>query len=327
VRFFLAALSGVLFALAFPDYSIAWLSFFALAPLLIAVVRAPRAREAFLHGWLSMTVAWLMMVPWVVRVMSHYGGLPYVTGVLIFVAMSLYLGAYGGLFALLVWLLRPRERFAPWLLIAAAWAAVEYARTYLLTGFPWNLISASIADYAPLIQISRAAGPYFLGCLIVLPSIVIAWCVTQRRPSPGLRPPSPRERGEGSPARVSPLAPRERGEGSPARVSPLAPRERGEGSPARVSPLAPRERGEGLGVRGLIVIASTTIVLFVWWATGYVASQWRRMDSSQPVHSAALLQPNISQEMRWDAANVLAIYQRMMAMTDAAAGRHVDVII
>src|SRR5205823_3777425 len=163
----------------------------------------------------------------------------------------------------------------------------------------------AIVDSTPLIQISRAAGPYFLGCLVVLPSIVIAWLVTQMRPSPGLRPPSPRERGEGSRTTES---------------APLAPRERGEGSHTTQSaPLAPRERGEGLGVRGFIVAGATVIILFVWWATGYVASQWRRMDSNAPTHTAALLQPNISQEMRWNAANVIALFQRMMAMTNEAA--------
>src|SRR5436305_10398671 len=94
----LAILSGVLFALAFPNYAVGWLMFVALLPLFVALARARGGWEAFLLGWLSQTVAWLMMVPWVVRVMSHYGGLPYVTGVLIFVAMCLFLGLYGGAF-------------------------------------------------------------------------------------------------------------------------------------------------------------------------------------------------------------------------------------
>jgi len=258
-----AALAGVLYALSFPDFSVSWLAFVALAPLLIAITRAKRARAAFIYGWVAMTVAWLMMVPWVVRVMSHYGGLPYVSGVLIFIAMSLYLGAYGGAFAIVVWYLRLRERFAPWLLIALVWAAIEYARTYLLTGFPWNLIAAAIVDYTPLIQISRASGPYLLGCLVALPSIVIAWLVTQR----------------------------------------------------------PR------GIGRVIVIGATVIVLFVWWATGYVASQWRRGDALAPQETAALLQPNISQEMRWNDANVMEILVRMMSMTEDAADHGVKVII
>ena len=259
----LAALAGVFYALSFPDFSVSWLSFFALAPLLVAIARAKRARGAFLYGWVAMSIAWLMMVPWVVRVMSHYGGLPYITGVLIFCAMSLMLGLYGGAFAIIVWYLRLRERFAPWLLVALAWASIEFARTYLLTGFPWNLIATAIVDYTPLIQISRASGPYLLGCLVVLPSIVIAWFITQR----------------------------------------------------------PR------GIVRLLVIGGTVSVMFVWWATGYVASQWRRGDALAPQETAALLQPNISQEMRWDSANVLEILERMMSMTEAAANHGVKVII
>src|SRR5687768_8712612 len=101
-RLLLSILSGVLFALAFPDAAIGWLAFVALVPLLIAVVRAKSTWEAFFLGWAGQTTAWLIMVPWVVRVMSHYGGLPVFVGVLLFIAMALILGLYGGLFAFIV---------------------------------------------------------------------------------------------------------------------------------------------------------------------------------------------------------------------------------
>jgi apolipoprotein N-acyltransferase len=263
LHFLFALLSGVLFAAAFPDYSVGWLAFIALAPLLFAVVRAKRARTAFVYGWLSQTVAWLIMVPWVVRVMSHYGGLPYFTGVAIFIAMSLYLGLYGGAFALLVYALKLRERFLPWLLVPLAWAAVELARTYLLTGFPWNLVAAAVVDYTPLVQIDRFAGPYFLGCLVLLPSVTLTWLVSQRAPS----------------------------------------------------------------IIRAFVLTGVGFVLFVWWGTGYVAAQMKTMDRTAITNTAALLQPNISQEMRWNESNVLSIYQRMMTMTAAAADRGAQTII
>ena len=143
------------------------------------------------------------------------------------------------------------------------WAAIEFARTYLLTGFPWNLIAAAIVDYTPLIQIARASGPYLLGCLVLLPSIVIAWLITQR----------------------------------------------------------PH------GIVRLIVIAAAIIVMFVWWSTGYVASQWRRGTELAPPETAALLQPNISQEMRWNPSNIIEIFDRMMTMTNDAADHNVKVIV
>ncbi len=259
---FLAALSGVLFALSFPDYAIGWLAFVALIPLLIAVARARSGWSAFLLGWLSQTIAWLIMVPWVLRVMTHYGGLPYVIGVLLFIALSAFLGLYGGAFAAIVYRIRPAESFARWLIVPLAWAAIEYARTYLFTGFPWNLIAAAIVDYTPLIQLDRFAGPYLIGALILLPAAVVAWLITAR----------------------------------------------------------PR------GMPLVFAVGAVVIVMFVWWGTGVVASKLV-LRSDQPSIRAALLQPNISQEMRWDDANLMAIYDRMMRMTAVAIDRGATIVI
>ncbi len=262
-RFLLAILTGVLFAFSFPNVAQGWLMFIALAPLLIAVIRARSAGEAFLLGWTAFSTAWLIMVPWVVRVMSHYGGLPYFVGVLIFMAMALVLGLYGGAFTAIVKRLRLSERFLPWLLIPLAWAAIEFARTYLLTGFPWNLAATAIVDYTPMIQIDRAIGPYFTGALVLFPSVVIAWLVTQRVAS----------------------------------------------------------------IARVMVIGSLSILLLVWWGTGLVASKLIAHPSGNATMKAALLQPNISQEMRWDEANVLAIYQKMIAMTVEATKAGAKVVI
>ncbi len=263
MRILLAVLSGFLFALAFPDFAIGWLIFLAPIPLFVALARARRAWEAFFLGWISQTVAWLLMVPWVVRVMSHYGGLPYVTGALIFVAMCLILGLYGGLFALLFYRIAPGVHFHRWLLVPLAWAAVEYARTYLLTGFPWNLIAAAIVDYTPLAQFDRVAGPYALGALILLPAIAVSWLLIAR----------------------------------------------------------PR------GMRLVAVVAPVTIVCFVWWATGIVA--WKLIARPNPgtTYTAALIQPDISQEMRWSDASLMQIFQRMMDMTGEAVHSGATVII
>jgi apolipoprotein N-acyltransferase len=263
INIILAVISGVLFACSFPNVAAGWLMFIALLPLFVALARAPRAGEAFFLGWLSQSVAWLIMVPWVIRVMSHYGGLPYITGVLIFVAMCAYLGAYGGLFALLVHRIAPATRFSRWLLVPLAWAAVEYGRTYLLSGFPWNLIAASIVDYAPLVQFDRVAGPYALGVLILLPSTMAAWLIVAR----------------------------------------------------------PR------GIERLFPVAGVAIISFVWWGTGLVAAKMLVRPNGLPMSHAALLQPNISQEMRWDNDNLLLIFKRMMAMTEEATAHGVDVVI
>jgi apolipoprotein N-acyltransferase len=262
-RLLLSIASGVLFALAFPNAGIAWLIFIALVPLFVALARARSWREAVLLGWLSQFTAWLIMVPWVVRVMSHYGGLPYLAGVLLFVAMCVILGLYGALFAFAFWRIAPGARFGRWLLVPLAWAAVEYARTYLLTGFPWNLIAASIIDYTPLVQFDRVAGPYALGVLILLPSILVAWLIVAR----------------------------------------------------------PR------GIARTLAVAGVAIVVFVWWATGLVAAKLFVRPTGAPMARAALLQPNISQEMRWSESSLLEIFNRMMAMSRDAVAAGAQVVV
>ncbi len=262
LRILLALASGLLFALSFPDYSIGWLAFIAFVPLLIALVQARSGQEAFLLAWLSQTVAWLMMVPWVVRVMSHYGGLPYAVGVLLFIAMSVYLGLYGALFGYLVYRIRPHS-IGRWLLVPLAWASIEYIRTYLLSGFPWNLLATSIIDYTPLIQFDRVAGPYLVGTMIFIPGAVLAWLIVDR----------------------------------------------------------PR------GFRRMAAIAATITFVFIWWGTGLVASKLVvRPTGAAPV-VAALLQPNISQEMRWNAQNTLEIFERMLAMTEEAIRGGATIVI
>ena len=263
LRLLLSLLSGVLFAFSFPGVAQGWLSLVALAPLLIAVVRSHSGREAFLLGWVAQTTAWLIMVPWVVRVMSHYGGLPLAVGILLLVAMAALLGLYGALFAVIVRRLRLDERFLPWLLVPLTWAAIEYARTYLLTGFPWNLLATAIVDYPTLIQIDRFAGPYLVGAMIVFPSSVIAWLVTQRTAS----------------------------------------------------------------ITRVVVLGMLGILMLVWWGTGLVASKLVVRPNTRPAITAAMLQPNITQHIRWDEANAMAIYRQMMSMTEEAVRGGAKIVV
>jgi apolipoprotein N-acyltransferase len=71
IRFFLAALTGVLGFLSFPKYALDFCVWFALVPLLVAV-SATRLRGAFWLGYLAAVVGFCGAFPWVVPTIARF---------------------------------------------------------------------------------------------------------------------------------------------------------------------------------------------------------------------------------------------------------------
>ena len=94
----LAALSGVGLYLSFPPLGLWPLAFVALAPLLVALDRAPR-RLAFWLGTLAGMVFYPLNLSWVTHAMAVYGGLSWGLSVLLLFLLSLYLALYVGAFS------------------------------------------------------------------------------------------------------------------------------------------------------------------------------------------------------------------------------------
>ena len=61
-----------------------------------------------------------------------------------------------------------RSGLPPALSLATAWAASEWLRGHVVTGFPWNLAAYTLADWTVLSQAASVVGSYGLGFLLVL---------------------------------------------------------------------------------------------------------------------------------------------------------------
>ena len=176
----LAVLSGVLLALSFPRFHLAPLAFGALVPLLVGLHGVSTLQGTFL-GIIAGMVFYLMSIPWVVHTMVTYGGLPLPLGVLLLIALSLYLALYVGVFAYGVTRLSTRGGLAYLLGTAALWVILEYLRTFLLTGFPWNLLGYTQYRYLSVIQIASITGVYGVSFLLVLTNAAVALACLQFR--------------------------------------------------------------------------------------------------------------------------------------------------
>lgn len=165
-----ALLSGVLLALSFPIPGLSLLAWFAFVPLFKAAEGA-NPKGAFKLGFTAGVAAYAGILYWVNIVMITYGKLPAVVSF----SLYLFLCAYLALFPALALSLSRRGELAKISVLWSfpfLWTALEFLRSFLLTGFPWASLGYSQYRTLPLIQIADLTGVYGLGFLIALANVV-----------------------------------------------------------------------------------------------------------------------------------------------------------
>ncbi len=168
-----ACASGLLLPLCFPKFDWGLLAWVVLIPLHLALDQCCRQR-AFWIGWLSGVIGFTGIMAWVVTAMTTYGKVPESISYAILLLLTTYLGLYVALYSLaFVWLreLIPRYGifFAP-----CFWVALEFFRTYLLSGLPWCLLGYSQYRELDLIQVADHTGVYGVSFLVVLVNVALA---------------------------------------------------------------------------------------------------------------------------------------------------------
>ena len=186
----LAVLSAILQVVIFPLSGVYVLSWFAIAPLLIALLRARPAGElevagsvrlqpatpwqGFLLGYICGIIWYAGTCYWIYNTMRQYGGLSAPMALLALFLFCCYLGLYHGIFGLIVSLLaRPHDHRRALVLAPFLWVAIELARTRI-SGFPWTLLGISQVDNIALCRIAGFTGVYGISFEIVLVNVAIA---------------------------------------------------------------------------------------------------------------------------------------------------------
>ena len=179
--FVLALLSGGLLALSFPKLGHPAFAWTALAPLLVALAHRPQpARRAFTLGLLTGAVYFAGTLYWLVETMTTFGGLSTPLAAMAAAMLIAYLSLFPAFFALIqARLVRALGRQA--LLFAPlVWVASEMGRTYILDGFPWELLGYSQAAVLPIAQIASVVGVHGLSAFVALVSAAAAYAALER---------------------------------------------------------------------------------------------------------------------------------------------------
>ncbi|MEG1834276.1 MAG: apolipoprotein N-acyltransferase [Burkholderiaceae bacterium] len=163
----LAFVAGLGHALAFAPWNQPWLQIAALAALFALALRAPSARRAaalggvFGLGWFGLGVSWVYVS------LHNYGGLMAPVAAMATAGLVAFLSFYPALALGVAARFVPDQRWRAGLGLPAAWAASEWLRGTLLTGFPWLASGYAhtdgwLAGYAPVL------GVYGIGLIAAL---------------------------------------------------------------------------------------------------------------------------------------------------------------
>ncbi len=173
----LGGLSGLLYALSIPRADLGWLAWICLTPCFYAVHIASDHRFSLGFSWIGRAaqlglafgiVSGIGRVYWIAETLTNYGALTSSEAILTTAALILYLALYPiGFFLVISRLLRFGTPSFAWL-SACVWVVLEWAQSWIITGFPWELLGYSQYRYLPLIQIVSVTGIYGVSFLLAV---------------------------------------------------------------------------------------------------------------------------------------------------------------
>ena len=170
----LAALSGILYFLAFPGMDLWPLAFVAQAPLILALRGQAPGRAAML-GLVSGFTSSAAICAWLFGTIQRFGGFSAGPSMAIMVLLCLWTG---GRTALLGWLhgrATPRGwPAAP--VFVLAFVASEITYPFL---FPWYF-GVTVHNAIALLQVAELGGPFLVGAMLLAPNLAVAELVAAR---------------------------------------------------------------------------------------------------------------------------------------------------
>ena len=174
--FITAGISGILLTLGFAPYEQSWLGWAALIPIAWFLSWKPVSTgEAFKLGLFFGLIHFLTSLSWLTNVTW--------TG---WIVLSIYLSLYPALWTTFWrWLLTRRKNFSPADNLIASfygacgWVVLEWCRSWMLTGFPWNFLAVTQHANLAIIQLAEWGGIYLISWLLAFFNLAIALSIRQ----------------------------------------------------------------------------------------------------------------------------------------------------
>ena len=179
----LALCSALFIFLSIPKvdwWPLAWVAF---VPVMIALHDAGRSGTLVSVCLVSLAFGFLSgvgKVYWIMETVMSYGGLNAAMGLVSMAGVAMVVALYAFVFGVFVARSDWKSPLFPFF-AAALWTALEYAQTYLFSGFPWELLGYSQYKVLPVIQIAQYTGVYGVSFLVMLLNATLAMVLVALR--------------------------------------------------------------------------------------------------------------------------------------------------
>jgi len=166
-----SVIGGLLLTLAFPPFSIFPCAWFAFVPI-INVSPDGGPTRAFRLGFYFGLAHAISSLYWITYVLHRYGYLPYILAAPICFSLCAYMALYPAVFSTLVHSFK--KYCLPWLWAPSLWVILEWIRSRILTGFPWNLLGYSQGKFSLIAQSADIWGVLGISWIIMFINVAIA---------------------------------------------------------------------------------------------------------------------------------------------------------
>lgn len=166
-RYAMAFALGVLLTLAFPPFWLLPLAAVGITGWVWLLEAAPTGRKAFAIGWWFGFGHFISGVYWVTIALGAQQGQFLWVVPFALLLLPAYLALFPALAGLAFWKI-PQRGFPRLLLLGVFWLAAEYVRSFLMTGFPWNLLGYVWTVSGASLQAASLVGVFGLSLWAIL---------------------------------------------------------------------------------------------------------------------------------------------------------------
>lgn len=181
VPILLALFSSLITVLSFPNFSLSFLAWISLLPLLYAIVTTQNSklRFAFLLGEVFGIGYFYGTCYWITYSMINYGELPVIVAHFLALTLVAIVSLFPAFFALITKHIINKFGVEALIFAPIIWAAIEYLRLHV-SGVGWNALGYSQAFYPSVIWIAKFGGVFLVSALVVLCSTAITLVFSKR---------------------------------------------------------------------------------------------------------------------------------------------------